>query len=51
MVDHANHYKLKKVVIPRPAVGIAGLKWEDVKKEIKDILDDRFLIVSFAHEE
>ncbi len=51
MADHADHYKLKKIVVPRPAVGIAGLSWSDVKKEIEDILDDRFLIVSFAHEE
>lgn len=51
MKDHADHYKLKKIVCPRPAVGIAGLEWSDVKKEIEDILDDRFLIVSFAHEE
>lgn len=51
MMDHADHYKLKKIVLPRPAVGIGGLLWADVKKEIKDILDDRFLIVSFAHEE
>ncbi len=51
MSDHADHYKLKKIVLPRPAVGIAGLEWSEVKKEIEDILDDRFLIVSFAHEE
>jgi len=51
MMDHANHYGLKKIVLPRPAVGIAGLEWADVKSEIEDILDDRFLIVSFAHEE
>lgn len=51
MADHADHYKLKKIVIPRPAVGIGGLDWTHVKNEIKDILDDRFLIVSFAHED
>lgn len=51
MKDHADHYNLNKIVLPRPAVGIGGLKWSDVKQEIEDILDDRFLIVSFAHEE
>lgn len=51
MKDHADHYKLQKIVVPRMGVGIGGLSWSDVKKEIQDILDDRFLIVSFAHEE
>jgi len=51
MMDHANHYNLNKVILPRPGVGIAGLSWSNVKPEIEDILDDRFLIVSFADEE
>lgn len=51
MVDYANQYKLKKVVIPRPGTGVGGLDWKDVKPEIENILDDRFVIVSFSHEE
>lgn len=51
MVDYANKYKLKQVILPRPGVGIGGLMWSDVKPEIDKILDDRFIIVSFDHEE
>jgi O-acetyl-ADP-ribose deacetylase (regulator of RNase III) len=51
MVDHANQFGLKKVILPRPGVGIGGLEWKDVKPEIESILDDRFTIVSFDHEE
>jgi len=51
MVDYVNQYNLKKVILPRPGVGIGGLTWKEVKPEIENILDDRFVIVSFDHEE
>jgi len=51
MMDYANQYGLKKIVLGRPGVGIGGLKWSEVKPEIENILDDRFVIVSFPHEE
>jgi hypothetical protein len=51
MVDYAEQYNLKKIILPRPGVGIGGLSWKDVKPEIEKILDDRFVIVSFDHEE
>jgi hypothetical protein len=51
MVDYANQYNLKKIILPRPGTGIGGLSWADVKIEIENILDDRFIIVSFEHEE
>jgi hypothetical protein len=51
MVDYTNQYNLKKVVIARPGTGVGGLEWKDVKPEIENILDDRFVIVSFDHEE
>lgn len=44
-------FDLKEVILPRPGVGIGGLNWSDVKPEIENILDDRFTIVSFEHEE
>lgn len=51
LVDYVNQYDLKKVILPRPGVGIGGLSWKEVKPEIENILDDRFVIVSFDHEE
>lgn len=51
MAVYADQYKLNGIVIPRPGVGIGGLKWSDVKPEIDPLLDDRFTIVSFDHEE
>lgn len=51
MMDYANQYNLKKIILPRPGVGIGGLSWKDVKPAIETILDDRFVIVSFDHEE
>lgn len=51
MVEQANKYKLKQIILPRPGVGIGGLSWADVKSVIAPLLDDRFVIVSFEHEE
>lgn len=48
LVKFADYLDLKKIVIPAPGVGAATgkLNWEkDVKPLIKDILDDRFVIV------
>lgn len=51
MMEYADQYKLNKIICVRPGCGIGGLKWSDVKPEIENILDDRFVIVSFEHEE
>lgn len=32
-----------KVYLPRPGCGNGGLKWENVKPEIENILDDNFI--------
>ena len=46
LVEFCNEMKLKKIYLPRPGCGNGGLNWEDVKKEISLLLDDRFIIVS-----
>lgn len=51
MVGFANRKNLKKIILPRPGVGIGGLPWSHVRPILDDILDDRFVIVSFGHEE
>jgi hypothetical protein len=51
MVEQANKYNLKRIIIGRPGVGIGGLKWAEVKIALEPILDDRFVIVSFENEE
>ena len=47
----ADRFELRSIIIPRPGVGIGGLSWSDVKPILAEILDDRFTIVSFEHEE
>lgn len=32
------------IAIPRPGCSNGGLNWEDVKKEIEPLLDDRFVV-------
>lgn len=49
--DYIDEYNLKGIMVPRPGVGIGGLQWADVKAAIEPILDDRFTIISFEHEE
>jgi hypothetical protein len=51
MKNYADQMNLKQIILPRPGVGIGGLAWADVKPVIEKILDDRFVIVSFDHEE
>jgi hypothetical protein len=49
--DDCDQYGLTGIMVPRPGVGIGGLTWSDVKAAIAPILDDRFTVVSFDHEE
>lgn len=45
LVDISNKFKWFKVLLPKPGCGNGRLKWEDVKKVIEPILDDRFYII------
>lgn len=47
----ADKYQLLGVVIGRPGSGIGGLSYKDVKPLLEPHFDERFTIVSFAHEE
>lgn len=46
LVRLADFHKWEKVVLTRPGCGLGGLKWEDVKRVIEPILDDRFYIIT-----
>lgn len=44
LVKLANAYRWKKISLTKPGCGNGGLKWDDVRKVIEPILDDRFTI-------
>jgi hypothetical protein len=44
MVDMADMMEWKRIVLPRPGCNNGGLYWEEVKKELEGILDDRFIV-------
>lgn len=46
LVKYSNLNKVNKIYLPRPGTGLGGLKWEDVKKVIEPILDDRFIVIN-----
>ncbi len=50
MVEHADKFELKKIVLPRPGCSNGKLEWTAVRKIIEPKLDDRFVIVSFDSE-
>lgn len=52
LVEMANKFNWKSIFTPRMGSGIGELDWyKEVKPAIENILDDRFTVVSFEHEE
>lgn len=43
--QEAANYDIE-IAIPRPGCGNGGLEWEDVRADLKKILDDRFTIIT-----
>ena len=50
MVQFADAYNLKNIIIPSPGTGCGQLKEEDVYEALNDILDNRFTIIKFKKE-
>ena len=48
LIEYADDYSWKKVVLPRPGCGLGGLSWEEVGPILSEMLDDRFTVVTFA---
>ena len=46
-LEISNLAKERTIVIPRMGCGCGRLKWQDVKKEVEKLLDDRFCIITF----
>lgn len=48
LLNMANSFGWKSVIIPRPGCGNGRLQWNDVRSVLDRILDDRFKIIDFA---
>ena len=46
LIRLADTFGWEKVILPRPGCGNGRLKWEDVKKVLEPILDERVYVVS-----
>jgi hypothetical protein len=49
MMELADKFEYKKIVLPRPGCGAGELKWEEVEKVLEEILDDRFYVTTFSN--
>lgn len=43
-------YRWQNVALPRPGCGLGGLRWEDVRPVLHDILDPSVTIIDYAKE-
>lgn len=47
LVALANAFGWQQVALPRPGCGSGGLDWRQVRPWLEDLLDDRFVVVTF----
>jgi Macro domain len=47
LVDMADKFNWKRIVMPRPGCGNGGLNWADIKPLLETSLDGRFTVISF----
>lgn len=45
--EMATKYGWKKILLPRPGCGNGKLNWKDVEPILRELLDDRFDVISF----
>lgn len=45
IVELVDDYEIKSVVMPKIGTGNGGLNWEDVRKVIEPIFDNRFIVL------
>lgn len=47
LIDHVDGWQFSKVVMPQPGCGNGQLNWNDVKPILDEILDDRFIAITY----
>lgn len=47
LILHADGWEWEKIVMPRPGCGNGQLNWKDVKPMLEEILDDRFVAITY----
>jgi hypothetical protein len=43
-----DRYQIQNLYCPRPGCGLGHLRWEDVRAALADIVDERFIFVSYT---
>jgi O-acetyl-ADP-ribose deacetylase (regulator of RNase III) len=46
VAEIADKHNIQSVAMPRPGCGNGGLRWEDVRPLLADVLDDRFVVLT-----